>query len=189
MKTTPTIIFLLTLTNIFGQNLADPKYRFAIEVFKSEKYRKNDYEKYSKQVNVVGNSYYNFGDKSLKISLENSKYEKFFSLGIFNPDIIFGEETSKKSKAELDTLTQNQIVFYNLTRNDSLSICCFEELEILNPNYQTKRFKFWLFRVGVVNPTEYYVEFQNEKATKGITIDEFIENAKMTFYYHGTLII
>lgn len=177
------------MTNIFGQNLAHPKYRFAIEVFKSEKYQKNDYEKYSKQVNVIENGYYNFGDKSLKVSLEDNKYEKIFSLGIFNPDIIFGEETSKKSKAELDTLTQNQKTFYNLTRNDSLSICCFEELERLNPNYQTKRFKFWLFRIGVANPTEYYIEFHNEKAVKETAIEEFIENAKMTFYYQGTLII
>ncbi|RZK56468.1 MAG: hypothetical protein EOO87_05345 [Pedobacter sp.] len=177
------------MTNIFGQNLDVPKYRFANEIFKSEKYQKKNYEKYSKKINVIENGTYNFGDKFLKVSLEDNTYEKIFSLGIFNPDIIFGEETLTKPKAELDTLTQNQKVFYNLTRNDSLSICCFEELDKLNPNYRTKRFKFWLFRIGIANPTEYYIEFYNEKAIKETTITEFIENAKMTFYYKGTLII
>ncbi len=69
------------------------------------------------------------------------------------------------------------------------STCCVEEMEKLNPNPQTKRFIFWVFRIGAANPTEYYFELYNKNATKETSIEEFIENARMTFYYKGTLII
>lgn len=62
-------------------------------------------------------------------------------------------------------------------------------MEKLNPNPQTKRFIFWVFRIGAANPTEYYFELYNKNATKETSIEEFIENARMTFYYKGTLII
>jgi hypothetical protein len=44
-------------------------------------------------------------------------------------------------------------------------------------------------RIGVANPTEYYIELYNEKAKKETELDEFIKNSKMSFYYKGTLII
>ena len=44
-------------------------------------------------------------------------------------------------------------------------------------------------KIGVANPTEYYIELFNDKATKETELDEFIENSKMSFYYIGTLII
>ena len=74
-------------------------------------------------------------------------------------------------------------------RNDSLYISSVEELERLNPNRKTKRFKFWLFRLGRANPQECYFELFNSKATKNTTWEEFLENAEMTFYYAGTIII
>ena len=74
-------------------------------------------------------------------------------------------------------------------RNDSLSICCLEEFENLNPNLQTKRFKFWVFKIGIANPTEYYFEICNDSATKETSLEDFLEKSKMTFYYKGTLII
>ena len=188
MKAPLTIILLLIFSNAFGQNLEESKYRFAAEVFKSEKYQKKQYERYAKKIEVLGDSAYIFGDKYLEVSVTGEQYLNAFRLGIFNPDVVFGA-TYKKSKEEIDTLTGKQKLFYNLGRNDSLSICCFEELEALNPNEQTKRFKFWLFRIGSANPTEYYIEFYNEKATIATTIEDFFENAKMTFYYIGTIII
>lgn len=183
------ILFSIYLTNSFGQNLDEEKYRFAKDVFNSDDYKKNSYPRFQQNIQSVGNNIYQFGEKTLTLDIENKNYEKLFLKGIFNPDVIFGKETIKKSKAELDTVAPNKKILYNLLRNDSLYICCFEELEKLNPNPQTKRFKFWLIRIGVMNPTEYYIEFHNKKATQKTSIEEFIENAKMTFYYQGTSII
>ena len=184
-----TNLVLLNIQIINSQNRKDEKYRFAKEAFKSENYKYQDYPKYDNEIIKLENNTYQFGDKFLTIELEKSVYENIFKLGIFNPDIVFGKETTKKTKAELDSLNQNQRVIYNLIRNDSLTICCFEELEKLNPNSQTKRFKFWLFNVGLLNPTEYYIELFNKNATKETSIDEFIENSRMTFFFKGTVIL
>jgi len=189
MKNLLLILLTINLTNSFGQSTDEEKYRFAKEVFNSKKYKKDSYPRFQQNIQLVGDSTYQFGEKILTLSIENKSYEKLFKKGIFNPDVIFGKETTKKTKAELDTVAPDKKILYNLFRNDSLSICCFEELEKLNPNPQTKRFSFWVTRLGIFNPTKYYIEFYNKKATKETSIEEFIENAKMTFYYQGTTII
>lgn len=185
------LLLLLTInpTSTFGQNRSEEKYRFAREVFNSKQYKKGNYPRFQQNIQLVEDNSYQFGEKIITVSIEDKSYEMLFKKGIFNPDVIFGKETIKKSKSELDSLTQTQKIIYNLVRNDSISIYCFEELEELNPNPQTKRFKFWLFPIDTANPTEYYIEFYNKKATKETSIEEFIENAKMTFYYQGGIII
>jgi hypothetical protein len=179
---------ILSSNQIFGQKGDDVKYKFAKEVFDNN-YTKTNYEKYEKEVLKIDSSTYKFEDKIIVLEIGNSRYEKLFQNGIFNPDIIFGKETSKLKKSEIDSLSLNQKVLYNLTRNDSLAICCFEELEKLTPNPQTKRFKFWVLRNEISNPTEYYIELYNGKARKETSLEDFIENSRMTFYYKGTLII
>ncbi len=184
-----TILIGLSIFNTFGQTESGAKYQFAKKVFNSDKYVKGNYDRFSGQIDSIDSKTYRFGNKILIVEIKNAELRKLFDKGIFNPDVIFGKETSKKTKAEIDSLSQNQKVFYNLVRNDSLAICCFEHLKKLNPNPQTKRFKFWVFRVGVANPTEYYIELYNDKATKETEWNEFIENSIMSFYYKGTLII
>ena len=189
MKTILTLLFVICFSNIFGQSSEANNYYLPSLIFKSKLYKAHTYPRFAGEIKKVGNSYYKFGDKKLKISLEDTALWVIFQKGIFNPDIVFGSETTHKEQAELDTLSQNQRTFYNLIRNDSLYICCFEQLEILNPNARTKRFKFWVFRIGVVNPTEYYLELQNDKATPTTSLKDFLEGSIMTFYYKGTLII
>ena len=190
MKTIITKILIgLSFFYSFGQTKNDTKYRFAIEVFNSKEYEKGNYDRFSEQIDSIDSNTYRFRDKFLKIESGNAELRKLIKCGIFNPDVIFGKVTTKKSKAEIDSLSPNQKVFFNLTRNDSLAICCFEELIKLNPNPQTKRFKFWVFRKGVANPTEYYIELFYDKATKETEWDKFFENSKMSYYYKGTLII
>lgn len=176
------------LNQSFGQENDSVKYKFAKEAFDNY-YTKTNYEKYENGVQKIDSNTYKFGDKIIVVEIENGKYETLFQNGIFNPDIIFGKETSKLKQSEIDSLSLNKQVFYNLSRNDSLAICCFEELEKLNPNPQTKRFKFWVLRKEISNPTEYYMELYNGNARKETSIEDFIENSKMTFYYKGTLII
>lgn len=189
MKTLLTIALAVSFTCLFGQSSEENKYSLPTGVFKSDIYKAKKHPKFDGEIKMLGNTFYKFGDKTLKISLEDTTMLIIFQTGIFNPDIVFGKETIHKELAEIDTMTQNQRVFYNLVRNDSLSICCFEQLEKLNPNPQTKRFKFWVFRIGVANPTEYYLELQNEKASKATTMKEFFKSSIMTFFYKGTLII
>ena len=186
------IIYILIGFSCFhclGQTDNEVKYQFAKGVFNSKEYVKRNYDRFSGRIDTIDSNTFILGEKILKIETGNNELRKLIGIGVFNADEIFGKETTKKTKAEIDSLSQNQKVFFNLTRNDSLAICCFESLKKLNPNPQTKRFKFWVMRIGVANPTEYYIELFNDKATKETELDEFIENSKMSFYYKGTLII
>ncbi len=161
------------------------KYQFATEVFKTE-YKKRSFEKYSGRVEVTDKNTLKFGEKTLLVSAEDTTLMLIFKKAIFNPDAVFGKQTTKPPRNGMNV---EQKIFYNMGRNDSLYISSVEELERLNPNRKTKRFKFWLFRLRMANPQECYFELFNSKATKNTTWGKFLENAEMTFYYAGTIII
>jgi len=171
---------------IFGQ---EAKYQFSQELFASDKYIRTRYERFPGEIVMLDSDTYKFGEKTIKISLEDKRYEVIFRKGIFNPDVVFGTESTRKDQEELKQLTQNERIFYNMIRNDRLSICCIQELKKLNPNPQTRRFVYWIFREEVANPTECYFELYNEKAAPNSSIEEFLESAEMTFFYQGTLIL
>jgi len=188
MKTFLTSLLLLTIctSTAFGQN---SKYDFAKGVFRRE-YKKTDYEKFSGQVETINENTFRYGDKVLTVYTENKNLIPIFSKGIFHADIIGGKQTTKPlTKSQLDTMSTDAKVFYNISRNDSITIGNVEQLEKLNPNPKTKRFVFWLYNKGMANPTECYFELSNDKGTKEMTIDDFIGNSKLTFYYRGTLIL
>lgn len=186
------IIFLILFFNlfqVFGQDVSESKYRFAKEVFKTE-YQTQNYEKFQGVVQRISQNEFKFDDKVLKIFPDDTTSFSIFSKGIFHPEIIVGKtKTTVLNKSELDTMSKSKKVFHHLTRSDSLTIGNLEELEKLNPDFKTKRFLFWLFRIGVANPQECYFELRNENGTKEMKMEEFIENSKLTFYYAGTIII
>ena len=183
------ILIGVNLFTSFGQENNEVKYQLAKEVFNSDIYVKSNYDKFSGKIDTINSTIYQIGDKIIKVENGNPKLRDLIEKRIFNPDVIFGKETTIKSKEELDKLSKKEKVLFNITRNDSLIICCFEQLEMLNPNPQTKRFKFWVFRIGIANPTEYYIEIYNNKATKETEWNDFIKNSIMSFYYKGSLII
>jgi len=187
---TPLIIIILTGFSCFhclGQTDNEIKYQFAKGVFNSKEYVKGNYDRFSGRIDSIDSNTFRLGEKILKIETGNHELRKLIGIGVFNADEIFGKKILKKAK--IDSSNSNQKVIFNLTRNDSLVICCFESLEKLNPNPQTKRFMFRVMRIGIANPTEYYIELYNDEATKETELDEFIENSKMSFYYKGTLIL
>jgi hypothetical protein len=188
MKTILTSLLLWTIctTETYGQN---SKYDFAKDVFRRE-YKKKDYGKFSGQVEVIDKNTFRYGDRVLTVYTEDEKLIPIFSKGIFHADIIGGKHTTKSlTKSQLDTMSTDAKVFYNMSRNDSLTIGDVEQLEKLNPNPKTKRFVFWLYNKGMANPTECYFELYNDKGTKEMKIDDFINSSKLTFYHRGTLIL
>jgi hypothetical protein len=188
MKTFLTSLLLLTVctSTTYAQN---SKYDFAKGVFRRE-YKKMNYEQFSGQVETINENTFRYGDKVLTVYTEDKNLISIFSKGIFHADIVGGKQTTKAlTRSQLDTMATDAKVFYNISRNDSLTIGNVEQLEKLNPNPRTKRFVFWLYNKGMANPTECYFELYNDKGTKEMTIDEFINNSKLTFYHRGTLIL
>ena len=119
--------------------------------------------------------------EGLKVLLEN---------GIFYPNIITGNsETVFKIKQQLDSLSDSQKAFYNMSRTDSLRISDFEELKSLSKSHKQKRFKFYLYRLGMMNPTIYYIELTNEKATKDFSLLEFMKECRVTYIEKGSILL
>jgi hypothetical protein len=180
------LLYCFCVTQTCGQN---SKYQFAKEVFKSE-YHKQEFEPFNGKVEKIDESTFRYGDKVLNVYTEDSSLMKIFSQGIFHPDIIGGKYTIKAlTKSELDTMPTQTQLFYNLSRNDSIGIGGVEELVRLNPNSKTKRFVFWLYQKGITNPTECYFELYNNKGNKKMTLEEFVNGSRLTFYHRGTIII
>ncbi|MDC8103704.1 hypothetical protein ACNFU2_02380 [Chryseobacterium sp. PTM-20240506] len=90
-----------------------------------------------------------------------------------------------------------------LDNENAVQIFSNNELVLLNPNPQTKRFKFWIIpknRVGHknsfeymlqgrANPSEYYFELQNMNADEKTSFEEFIKGSKLTYLAYGGIII
>jgi hypothetical protein len=185
------VILLFSIGNIFCQteNLNQGKYRFAKRVFEKE-YLKTAYEKFDGKIIIVNDFTIKYDEKTLNIPNLEEEYKLIFTKGIFYPNIVMGNEIAEiKTKAEIDKMTKDEKIFYNMTRTDSLTIGAFDELPLLNPNVKTKRFLIWIFRNGEMNPTEWYFELQNANATKETELKEFIKKAKLTFCKSGTIII
>lgn len=182
-------IFSISITNLLGQsnNAASGKYQFAREVFEKE-YKKEVYEKFAGKIIIENKNSIRYNEKILMLPGIKDDYKLIFTKGIFYPNIIRGSQIATV-KSKSDSMTTNQKLLYTIFRIDSLSIDNFDELEELNPNPQTKRFVFWLWRLGMMNPTECYFELEDDKATKETPFSEFIENSKLTFYYRGTIIL
>ena len=190
-KLSKIILLFFSFGTIFSQeeNLYQTKYQFAKNVFEKE-YVKTTYQKFIGKIVIENETTIKYDEKTLNIPNINAEFKLIFTNGIFYPNIVTGNQIAEtKTKDELDKMNTNEKVFYNLTRTDYLSIGNFTELKLLNPNYQTKRFLIWIFRKGMVNPTEWYFEIQNKKANEKTKLIEFINCAELTFIKKGTIII
>ncbi len=191
MRTQLMILFLFS--GLFHKALGQSKNEHinlnAKDTFEKS-YIKQDYGIFEGKIEIINENTFKLGEKTLIINSTDKNLREIFRKGIFNPDIVFGKETTKPlSKVQIETLSKENQIFLNLLRNDSLNISSVEELAELNPNPQTKRFSFWLFTKGFMNPTEYYFEIYNKSATKKTTFSEFLIKARMTFFHKGTVII
>ncbi|UOK42234.1 MULTISPECIES: hypothetical protein [Flavobacterium] len=189
-KILKTIIIVLSCFSVYAQkeNLNQTKYQFAQRVFEKE-YSETVFEKFRGRIIIENENTIKFDEKTLTLNV-NKEYIDIFTSGLFYPNLITGNHIVEiKSQEELDKMTKDEKLFYNLSRTDSLTISNLQELYLLNPNYQTKRFCFWIFRPGRANAQEWYFELQNKKATKNTKLSDFIKNAKLTFCKSGTIII
>lgn len=189
-KLLKTIFLVLACVSVYAQeeNLEQTKYQFAKRVFEKE-YLETVFEKFSGKIVVENENTIKFDEKTLTLNV-NKEYQEIFTSGLFYPNLITGNHIVEiKTKEELAKMTTNEIVFYNMTRTDSARIGNMQELVLLNPNYQTKRFLIWIMRPGRANAQEWYFELQNKKASKKTKLSDFIKNAKLTFSKSGTIII
>jgi len=174
MKVLIKIIFaILFPLNVFGQteDINAGKYHPAKEIFET-KYEKKEYHKFLKSQIIIEEN---------KVILSTTK------------SIEFSENSDSKTKL---ILMNGLLDPYEINRSYKLRISSITELPLLNPNPQTKRFKFWIFYkedknalVNSINPHEYYFELQNENSNEKTSFEDFVNGAKLTFLKLGGIII
>lgn len=162
---------------------------WAQEFFKKE-YKKFPYEIYSGEIKELDGTNFIYENKSFEIYDINESLKIIFSKGILYPQLISGFSTEpRKSDKELDSLTNSELYFYELSRGDNLIITDLEEMKFLSNSPKIKRFRFWLNNPNSVNPQVYLFELTNEKASKETDLKDFIENSKLTFLKEGWIIL
>lgn len=166
---------------LFGQDYDE--YNYSSSIF-NENYKRRIHSKYQKEIKKDDNNTYLFGKRLIYVENKNSEIlTKLIESGVFNPDEIFGKELVK-----VDTIEKSSDVYsITIEKFDTIYVCCLKELGILNPDIKTKRFHLLVVVSDVVNPYEFYFELYNENTTKETTIEEFIQNSKMTFSYNAGL--
>ncbi|MBO6185448.1 MAG: hypothetical protein J6O88_12295 [Chryseobacterium sp.] len=84
-----------------------------------------------------------------------------------------------------------------------LVISGIDELSLLNPNSQTKRFSIIVFKHNIpttgndfidrlnssLNPDIYFFEIHNKKADENTSFDDFVKNAILTYLGHGGILL
>ncbi|WP_417429834.1 hypothetical protein [Halpernia sp.] len=173
MKTLIQILIFFISLNFFGQteNINSGKYHPAKEIFET-KYKKMTFGKFlPSQIIVTDN----------KVSFNITK------------SFEFSEKSNQLTKL---ILTSGLLDPYEINGSYQLTISIIDELYLLNPNPQTRRFKFWIYNsnsknsfLNSVNPSEYYFELQNENADENTTLADFIKGAQLTFLTFGTIVI
>jgi hypothetical protein len=148
--------------------------------FFHENSKRTEYNRFTGRIEIIDEKTIKFDEEVLFIKLENKSLKGIFENGIFYPELITGPvQRGLARKAELDSM---------LFRNDSLLISDFEELKFLNKSPNVKKFRFWVFSKGAINPTVCFLEFVNDKATSKTDLETFILNSTLTFFKVGWLI-
>jgi hypothetical protein len=156
---------------------------WAKELFESS-YAKQEFPLFKGTINAKEQKYFAFNGQVLIVSTNAAELKSIFSKGIFYPQIITGN-CAKHKPDSLETPSK----IAALISCDSLTISSIEELAFLNTSITQKRFRFLLWRKGLANPQLCFMELTNDKAKEGMTLADFVRNARLTFYKAGSILI
>ena len=175
--------------HLLAQTQGQQEEKWAKDIF--NKHAKiHDYPIFTGQITKLDSNSFKFDEKTLIVYDLSDGLKILLKNGIFYPNIIIGNHVAViKSKQQLDSLSDSQKVFYNMSRTDSLRISDFEELKSLSKSPKQKRFKFYLYSFGIMNPTIYYIELTNEKATKDSNLLEFMKGCRVTYIEKGSILL
>lgn len=194
IKTLPAILFTCLILfgldiDVFGQTQEKLELKWAKENFR-QNHQIQLYPKFTGNIAKLDSNSYKFDEKTLTIDNPSDELKYLLENGIFYPGIITGNsDTVTKTKQELDSLSESQRLFYNMSRTDSLRISDFEELKSIEKSPKQRRFKFYLYRLGVMNPQICFVELTNENAKKDFSLGEFIKDCKVTYFEKGNILL
>jgi hypothetical protein len=133
-------------------NQGEQENYWAEELFKLE-YKKQRIKRYNGYIRILDENHISYGKLLLQFDT-NSKFKEIFTTGIFYPGLI---------------------------SNCNLIISDLEEQSFLSHSIKVKRFKLLILTPYFTNPTVYFLEITNNKATDKTDLENFIKGSKLTF--------
>ena len=164
------VLLLIILINAYGQstvlkepsnnekmefkNQGEQEDYWAKELFKKEYIRKT-YNSFSGKIFTLDNKNFHFGNRYFEVTNTADSLMKIFSQGLIYPDL--------------------------LDKSDGLTIANLREQKFLSTDPTIKRFKFWVFRMGLANPQVYSIELTNKDGKEATDMNTFLKGSTLTF--------
>ena len=161
---------------------------WAQEIF-DKKYTAQYFELYKGKINTLTETTFDYDQSFISVNFPEKEYKILFEKGIFYPAVFAGYSDGRILEPPQLSGSINKSPVYNFSRTDSLFVGIMEDLEFLNPSPKVKRFKLYLNRHGLINPSMYIFELTNEKATEKTSLLSFITDAKLTFFKFVSILI
>ena len=185
MKLHFTIIFCLIFSvSVFGQKkeALSTKNQKATQHFKNDCKKKN-HKKFEGKITTTDNKIL-FDDKVFFFDKSDKMTSTILQQGLIYPQILteyqmqkFLTETTDKSQKRFLKLQKDPKASFDVT---NFNVKIFE-LSFLDSNEKTKRFKLISKNKNLPNSVVYFIEITNSKATKNISLEEFLKDAKLTY--------
>ena len=178
------ILCLLFSFAVFAQKKdgLSTKDQHAVEHFKTE-YKKKNYKKFEGKITTKDNQVL-FDDKATFIDKSDKITASILQQALIYPQLLtdyqmqkFLDETTDKTQKRFLKLQKDPKASFDVN-NISVKI---SELPFLNINEKVWRFRLTTKNRSLPNPIIYFFELTNSKASKNMSLDEFLKDAKLTY--------
>lgn len=176
---------LLLSSNFFAQKneKLSTKDVAIVEHFKND-YKKKNYKKFAGKI-IVKDNLIEFDNKTVYYDKSDKITLNILKEGLIYPQLLtdfqmqkFLDETTDKTQKRFLKLQKDPKASFDV---NNIKLNNTAELTFLNSNLKTKRFKILLKDIRLNSTSTYLFEFMNDKATKDISLEEFIKGAKLTY--------
>jgi hypothetical protein len=150
-------------------------------------YVKQGFERYNGKIEVLGDTAIKYDEVVLQLHTERPEYRIIFEKGIFYPSVLNGNYSGGSWEKTKNGLSDSTNIFNS--PSSSIGVGVYEEIKTKENTYKTKRFRFWVWRRGLMNPKEYIMDLENDSATETTDLKTFIINSKLTYIKFITIII
>lgn len=176
---------LLLSSNFFAQKneKLSTKDAAIVEHFKTD-YKKKNYKKFAGKM-LVKDNLIQFDDKTVYYDKTDKITATILKEGLIYPQLLtdyqmqkFLDESTDKTQKRFLKLQKDPKASFDV---NNIKLSNTSELTFFNSNIKTKRFKLSLKDIRLNTTSTYFFELMNDKSTKGISLEEFIKGAKLTY--------
>lgn len=161
---------------------------WAQEIFEKQ-YEIQSFERYKGTITLINRNTIKYNESIITAGFIQEEYRIIFEKGILYPAIFAGYNDGRILELSQVPDSVRSKPLYSFSRNDSLYVGIMENLTFLNPSDKVMRFKLYLSRPGLMNPSMYVFELTNDTATKTTDLVSFIKGARLTFFKFVSILI